>query len=165
MTSNQISYWNYLELVRSNRAKEAETQRSNLAKESETARANRMQEQIAYDRYLEEARANRAAESIKMASISEERRHNTVSESINWVQADKWKSEASLTSQKEKTERFVTANTAYTSTMSGAKAKLADDFASAELANTKSGTFRNYASGVGDIVDAILTPLKVGFVW
>nr|AVX53400.1 putative ORF1 [Marmot picobirnavirus] len=40
MTANQIAYWNYRELVRSNQAKELETNRSNRAREEETHRAN-----------------------------------------------------------------------------------------------------------------------------
>lgn len=104
MTNNQVAYWNYKELVRSNRAKEAETQRSNQVREEETARANRAQEKIAYDRYLEEARANRANESIKWGQLGEQRRANLVSERQKESQVLLWNAETGLTSQKTYTE-------------------------------------------------------------
>jgi len=111
MTNNQISYWNYQELVRSNRAKEAETQRANVAKEEETARANRAQESIAYDRYLEEVRANKQRESISWASLAEQKRAALVAESQRSAQVLLWNAETGLTQQKSYTEMANTQKT------------------------------------------------------
>lgn len=40
MTTNQINYWNYVETMRANRAREDENRRSNIAREEETKRSN-----------------------------------------------------------------------------------------------------------------------------
>lgn len=95
MTNTQVSYWNYMENRRSNKANQrevkrhnlaseslserslAETSRSNLAKEaltreaqSEQRRSNLANESREYSKHLETARSNRAREANDLLSIS-----------------------------------------------------------------------------------------------
>lgn len=74
MTYNQIQYWNLQELIRSNQAREQETNRHNVAVENETHRSN-----VVYER--ETIRHNKQNEAIGWGNLSELSRHNKATES------------------------------------------------------------------------------------
>lgn len=71
MTANQIAYWNLVESMRSNRAKEQETGRHNLASES-----------LGYQTLSETGRSNRAKENISLLDLAERSRHNVATETV-----------------------------------------------------------------------------------
>lgn len=91
------------EQIRSNTARERETERSNLAKEAETQRSNMVKETETYRsnvaRETETARANRAAEEyrtqqlaldseVRRGQLAETIRSNRAHESISWANVD-----------------------------------------------------------------------------
>lgn len=91
MTANQIAYQNYLELVRSNKAAEAEKYRNNLRLEAirqqEADEAGRHNAAVEY----ETGRANAAREAelyrSNLAQEFETARSHKANETINWQQA------------------------------------------------------------------------------
>lgn len=160
MTSNQISYWNYLELVRSNRAREAETMRSNQAKETETARANRAQEAIAYDRYLEEVRANKANESIKWAQQSEVQRANRVAEQQREAQVTLWNQQARVAGESYNTQLAKTSSEWATYNLTEANARKSwiesdywGDYMQAKTVNTWADTVSKGSKVLSDLTN------------
>lgn len=88
MTQNQIAYWNYRELQRSNQARELENSRSNRARETETRRSNLATEKETarsnLARELETVRSNTARErETRRSNLAQEvefGRHNAATE-------------------------------------------------------------------------------------
>lgn len=110
MTDLSVKYWDYLENVRANQAREQENYRSNLAKEAETQRANLAYEAenyrahvaseqlrgdeiaLGYQQLAETQRSNAAREAetyrSNVASQSEQNRHNAQNELLAAAQQE-----------------------------------------------------------------------------
>lgn len=86
MTRNQISYWEYRERMRNNKAVEKETNRANLAREAETTRHNQVTEiEINRHNVATEVETNRH----NVATEKETQRHNIQNELLtNAAQAE-----------------------------------------------------------------------------
>lgn len=84
MTANQISYWNYVENSRHNRATERESNRSNLAREIEENRSNLSNESISRERNSLQREANTINYNYQNSKLAEDRRHNLAQENLGY---------------------------------------------------------------------------------
>lgn len=82
-----IAYSNYLESVRSAKAREAENRRSNVARERETTRSNLANEAIRQGTLAESTRHNTATENQARLELGESQRHNKATERTQRQQA------------------------------------------------------------------------------